>query len=643
MKMPDGRMEGAAVSSTPAVGTEATSGNKDGLKIAEKSLLRVLAELYSLLTPEQKRRLLRLQFLLVLMALAEIVGVVSIGPFMALVGNPERLQGSGTLADWYRMSGLSSPEEFLILMGVIAFSLLLISSLFSMFTLWRLLLYGAKVGGEISSRLFEYYMHQHWLFHVENASSSLMHGISQECRRVSDHIIGQFLRMNAKIVLALLMVAALFIYNPWIATLGLLIFGLSYIVLYRLVRSRLTSNSSKMSSSQAQRFKLMSEGFGGIKDILLLGRQEAMTRKFREASRSYAYNHGTSLTLSQAPRHAMELIAYGAVIMLVLYLLGMHQGDTGSILQLIAIYALAGFKLLPAFQQVYGSLTTIRANLSAYYTLRDDLYASRNMDREAPRKQSGQTGGKFPEPGKRIQLKGVSFRYPGQEEAVIKELDLTVPANSVIGIVGSSGCGKSTIIDLLLGLISPCQGVVQVDGIALDAGNMRAWQEKLGYVPQSIFLADDTIRHNIALGLPDEQVDLQRLGKAISLANLDGLVDKLPKGLDTVVGERGVQLSGGQRQRIGIARALYQDASVLILDEATSALDGITENVIMREIHAWSGSRTIVLVAHRISTVKQCEWIYLMDHGKVVDQGCYEDLIHRNSSFRAMAGENKTI
>jgi HlyD family secretion protein len=444
--------------------------------------------------------------------------------------------------------------------------------------------------------------------------------------------------MNAKLVLAVLMLLALFVYNPWVALVGFLLFGSAYLVLYRTVRRRLIQNSNKISTSQAQRFKLMSEGFGGIKDILLLGRQETMNRAFAKASQSYANNHGTSQTLSQTPRHAMEILAYGAVIMLVLYLLGMHTGDSGAIFQNISIYALAGFKLLPAFQQIYGSMTTIRGNLSAYENLRDALYASR--DAEPVDQGPSDTAAKPAAwtPSESIELSGVSFRYPGQHEDVVKSLEMTIPANRVIGIVGASGCGKSTVIDLLLGLIEPCQGEVLVDGVPLDSDNRRTWQNGLGFVPQSIFLSDDTIAHNITLGLADSEIDREQLERAVRLAHLDEMVRNLPKGLETVVGERGVQLSGGQKQRIGIARALYQDASVLIFDEATSALDGITENTIMREIHGWSGSRTIVLVAHRISTVKQCEWIYMMDRGRVVDQGRYEDLISHNTSFKAMAG-----
>lgn len=607
--------------------------------MGDRGILRALAELYSLMTQEQKRKLLWLQLLVVLMSITEIIGVASIGPFMALVGNPGQLKGSGMLADWYRISGLESPDVFLILMGLLAFMLLLVAGLFSIYTLWRLLTYGAQVGAELSGRLFRHYMRQPWLFHVEHTSSNLTHGISQECKRVSEQVIGNALRMNAKVVFAALMLLALFVYNPWVASLGLLLFAAAYLVLYRTVRHRLIQNSHKISASQEQRFKLMSEGFGGIKDILLLGRQETMNRAFDEASQCYAHNYGTSQTLSQTPRYIMEILAYGAVIMLVLYLLGLHSGDTGTILQNISIYALAGFKLLPAFQQIYASMTTIRGNLSAFENLRDALYESCDAE---PADECASTPAAKPVawvPGESIVLNDVSFRYPRQQEEIVKNLSMVIPANRVVGIVGTSGCGKSTIIDLLLGLIEPSQGDVLVDGVPLGPGNRRAWQNGLGFVPQSIFLSDDTIAHNITLGLAEAQVDHERLERAVRLAHLDDMVSDLPAGLETFVGERGVQLSGGQRQRIGIARALYQDASVLIFDEATSALDGITENTIMREIHGWSGSHTIVLVAHRISTVKQCEWIYMMDRGQLVDQGTYEDLIRHNTSFKAMAGQ----
>ena len=596
-------------------------------------MLRQLRELYDLLSPRQRATLLRLQGLVVLMAFAEVAGVVSIGPFMALVGDPGRLDADGVIGQLYRVSGLE-PRAFLSVLGVVVIAVLTLAALVSMFTIWRLSLYGARVGAELSSRLYRHYMSQPWLFHAGGSSSQLTNMVTQECQRTTNNIIVPFMRMNAKLVMALFMAMALFIYNPTVAVYGVLLFTFVYFILYRAVRHGLSRNGERVSHAQRMRFKLLGEGFGGIKDTLLLGRQRLFTDRFDQASERFAQGIGITQAMSQLPRYAMELVAFAAVIFLVLYMLAAHDGDLGAILPALSVYALAGLKMLPAFQQAYTSMATIRGHLAAFEAIRPDLEASRDQD---------EAGVRDPEseghlvPADRIELAEVVFRYPGKSESALRELSLVIPANRTIGLVGASGSGKSTAIDILLGLIEPEQGEVRVDGQRLTADNLRQWQNSVGFVPQSIFLSDGSIRENIAFGLPEPLIDEAKVRRAASMAHLDDLLGDLSDGLATRVGERGVQLSGGQRQRIGIARALYHDADVLVLDEATSALDGITEKLIMDAIYDFSGKKTIVMIAHRLATVKACDKVYLMEEGKVADTGTYDELVARNPVFRKMA------
>ena len=600
-------------------------------------MLKQLKELYILLTKEQRKKLLRLQLLVLLMSFGEIAGVISIGPFMALVGDMGRLQGDGLIANVYRLSGIGEPRAFLFLIGVGVLTILTVAALISMFTVWRLSMYGARVGAELSSRLFNHYMHQPWLFHASGSSSQLTNQIAQECQRVTNAIINPLMQMNAKITMAFLMAMAIFIYNPLVALVGLAVFAFVYFLLYRTVRRRLVRNGKLITQAQRDRFKLMGEGFGGIKDALLLGRQEIFTRRFASASADFAHAQGMNMAMSQVPRYAMELVAFGSVIFLILYLLTAHEGDLGTILPLLSVYALAGFKMLPAFQQVYSSVSQIRGNLAAFEALRDDLRASAIKSKAVLIKENDERW----VPKKSIRIENVRFKYPGKQEPALKDLSMEIPVNKVIGLVGASGSGKSTTIDLLLGLIEPQQGQLMVDGLPVSAERRRAWQNCLGFVPQHIFLADSSIYENIGFGLPLNAIDDSRVRKAANLAHLDSLIAELPEGLHTRVGERGVQLSGGQRQRIGIARALYHDADVLVLDEATSALDGITEKLIMDAIHDFSGKKTIIMIAHRLATVRQCDSIFLLSGGEVVDQGRYDELSERNSIFRRMAEHAK--
>ncbi|PXX97501.1 ABC transporter ATP-binding protein [Halomonas sp. LBP4] len=597
-------------------------------------MLSSLKDLYSLLTREQRKRLLRLQVLVVFMAFSEVAGVVAIGPFMALVGDISHLEGDGFVAWLYAMSGFSKPADFLFWLGVSVLSALTAASCISMFTVWRLSMYGQQIGAELSTRLYKHYMQKPWLYHASGSSAQLINKISQECSRITDKIIAPLMKMNAKVVMVLFMAVAILFFNPVVAATGVTVFLVVYIILYRTVRRKLTANGKTITRTQRERFKLMAEGFGGIKDALLLGRQPVFNQRFEKSSRFLGRARGTTKALSEVPRYAMELVAFGSVIFLVLYLLAAHQGNLGDILPVLSVYALAGLKLLPAFQQIYTSVTTIRGNLAAFDTIREDLFDSRHA--EYQESQAAEEAG-YLVPHQSVELRNVIFHYPGKQEPALDGMSLLVPTNQVIGLVGASGSGKSTAIDMLLGLIDPGSGELLIDGKPLEAALKRAWQNSLGFVPQSIFLADASIRENIAFGLPLERIDDSRVTQAASMAHLDELLEQLPNGLETRVGERGIQLSGGQRQRIGIARALYDDAKVLILDEATSALDGITEKLVMDAIHDFSGKKTIIMIAHRLATVKKCDTIYLIESGRVIDHGSYDELAQRNGIFQRMA------
>ncbi|MCE8038915.1 ABC transporter ATP-binding protein [Halomonas sp. MCCC 1A11062] len=604
-------------------------------------MLSLLKELYSLLTPRQRKRFLRLQVLVVIMAFAEIASVAAIAPFMAVVGDMSRLEGDGMLAQLYAASGADSPGTFLFWLGSGVLLVMVVGTGFSMLTTWRMAMFAHSVGAQISQRLYTHYLHQPWLFHASGSSSQLTKQVAQETGRVTNGILNPVLQLNAKLTMAGFMVVGLVFYDPKVAFVGLAVFLFSYVLLFKVVRKRLADNGHRISNMNTLRYKLMNEGFGGIKDVLLLGRQALFTQRFIQSSDKLARAQGVNQALSEVPRYAMQLIAFGSIMLLVLYLLGVHQGSLGHMLPVLSVYALAGFKMLPAFQQAYQSLAKIKGNTAAFESIREAMQQSyqQAIDQDAV---VAMAAGELATTDKlavneEIQLRNISLTYPGKEEPALNDLTLTIPARQVIGLVGASGSGKSTAIDVLLGLIQPQQGELLVDGQPINDANRRQWQNSIGFVPQSIFLADASIRENIAFGIPPEKIDEARVQQAAQMAHLDELLEELPQGLHTRVGERGVQLSGGQRQRIGIARALYDDADVLILDEATSALDGITEKLIMDAIHDFSGKKTIVMIAHRLATVRQCDSIYLLANGQSVDDGCYSELAERNTIFQRMA------
>lgn len=596
-------------------------------------MLKVIRQLFSLLTDKQLKQFYTLQVLVVIMAFTELLGIASIAPFMALVGDISILEKNGIFAELYQLSGLNDPMDFLFYTGLIVLVMLTFSTVVSMFTTWKLSIFGARIGTEIADRLYTYYMQQNWQFHASGSSAQLTKQVSTEAIRISNGIVQPLMQMNSKMVLALFISISIVLYDPLIAILGLFIFSLAYFLLYRLVRKKLVSNGQKLSQVATDRFRLMNEGFGGIKDVLLLNRSHDFIERFQDSGKVFARAQGTTIAIGQVPRYFIELVAFGAMVSLVLVLIKLHSGNLGEVLPVLAVYALAAFKLLPALQQIYSSVSQIKGNVAAFEAVKGDLEQSFENAKTATRAFAP-----LPmELARSVTLNNIKFSYPGKDKPAVNGVNMTIPVNSVIGLVGSSGSGKSTLIDLLLGLLTPQQGNLNIDGVKITSKNKRAWQNLLGFVPQSIFLSEGSIAENIAFGLPVHDIDMSQVMKAVNLAHLVELVEGLPEGVNTKVGERGVQLSGGQRQRIGIARALYHEAKVLVFDEATSALDGITEKIVMDAIHEFSGKKTIIMIAHRLKTVQKCDIIYLMKQGSIIDSGTYNELLERNSEFKKMA------
>ena len=596
-----------------------------------------LKKLFSLLSPSQRKNLFLLQFLVIFMAFAEIASVFSIGPFMALIGNLDQLNGDGLIAEAYKFSGITDQNNFIIAFGATVISILTISALISTFTLWRLAMYGAKVGADLGNRLFSYYMNESWLFHSQRNSSDLVNKISVETTRVTGSIILQLMYLNAKVTLVLFLSVSIFILDPKIALSGVAIFSFAYLFIYRLVKKQLELNGNMVTQGNQSRFQLMSEGFGGIKEILLLGRQNFFKKRFFIVSENFFHAWGNSQVLSSVPRYFMELVSFSAAILLVMYFLVSNQGNLETILPMVSIYALAGFKLLPAFQQIYFSIATIQANIASYENIQADLKASAMndvQDIQGSLRDNTLEKIKFLHA---IQLSNISFAYPGAPQNLLSNLTITFPKNQVIGLVGPSGSGKSTLIDILMGLVEPNAGELKIDEQILRASQKRLLQDKIGFVSQTIFLADSSIKENIGFGIPSSEIIDERVLQAVRLAHLEDVISSLPNGIDTFVGERGVQLSGGQRQRIGIARALYNDPEILVFDEATSSLDGLTEKLIMEAVNSFAGKKTIILIAHRLSTVKSCNLIYFIENGKIADQGTYQHLLESNTSFKKMS------
>lgn len=592
---------------------------------------KLIKQILSILTTEQKQRLLGIQLLIIVSAVFELAGLVSIAPFMAVVTDPSVIQNTEFLSKLYIYSNVASTNQFIIVMAVLVLIILTITSLLSILTVWKLSRFATQISAENSTRLYTYYLHQDWLFHAMGSTSQLNRKINSEIGRTS-LLIQALLQINSKLTLTTFMLVGLVFYNPMVALIGIGTFLIAYTLIFTVVRSRLVRNGRLISSTATIRFKMVSEGFGGIKDLLLLGRQNEFSRKFSEAAHENARAQSSHRTLQNIPKYILEFIVYSSLIILVVTLIIFEGGEASDVLPVLAVFGLAGLKLLPAGQQIYSSLVDIKANTPALEAIQDDLKNSlvfkgfhngTDVHREIPKES--------------IQLVDVEFTYPSKNTPVLNSISIDIKVNSLVGIVGPSGSGKSTAVDILLGLIEPSNGKLIVDGRVISEENKIAWQRNIGYVSQSIFLTEGTIAENIAFAVHASQIDYKKIEQVLELAHMTDFVSKLPEGYATKVGERGVQLSGGQRQRIGIARALYNDASVLVFDEATSALDGLTEKAIMEAIHEFSGRKTIIMIAHRLKTVQKCDQIIFLDAGDIVQVGTYDELYTTNNQFRLMA------
>lgn len=592
--------------------------------------MNTLKNLYRILSPRERRQVLLLLPLLCLSALVEVVGVASIMPFLSIVGDSGAVERSELLSRAYQAGGFSDTRSFLIALGVAMFCVIMASNALTALTTWAVLRFSWMRNHTIAVRLLKGYLAKPYLFFLERHSADLGKNLVAEVQQVIRGAMVPAMQAAAKGLGALAVLALLFSIDPVLATLTFLVLGGAYGVLFVSIRKRQRRMGQSRLAANKDRFEALAEAFGGIKEIKLLGRERDIVRRFARPSATFASATAKNAVVRQVPRYALEALAFGGILLMVLYLLGSGQ-DFQGILPILGLYAFAGYRLMPSVQAVFNGVVSIRFSSAALEHLLEDLPA---LGAELPDPQRASRL----ELAESIRLRDVTFRYPTAREPLFQELDLEIPANTFVAFVGETGSGKSTVADLILGLLRPDRGVIEVDGRPLDDGTLPRWQANLGYVPQSIFLANDTVARNIAFGLPAAAVDRAAVERAARAACIDSFIrEELPEGYDTVIGERGVRISGGQRQRIGIARALYHDPQVIVFDEATSSLDTITETIVLQAVAELAETRTVLMIAHRLSTVRTCDRIFLLSEGRVVDTGSYQDLLSSSRQFRELA------
>lgn len=602
----------------------------------------LIRRLQALLNPKERHRAYALLGLMVLAGLFDALGVSSILPFMAVVGNPELIQTNPWLHRLFTVLKFESTNTFLVGLGSAALVIMAFSNAVSLASSAAILWFANNLGHRLSTQILSHYVRQPYTYFLNHNSSNLVLHCTDDVNRVTNNIVVHLLQSIAKGIIALSILLLVMWVDPWLAVLFGMVMGTIYAAVFLNIRHKVTHLGRASKEAQNERFRLATEILNGIKELKILGQDDAYQDRFATYSAVFAKNQWVSTTLGLIPRYAIESLAFGSVILLVIYLLVTHQ-DFKEALPLMVLYAFTAYRLLPAFQQIFGSATTIRFHMGSLDAVEERLKTLEStpapvikpLVESKPMLPVNEDVGPLQQ---EIVLEHLVFQYSNAATPLLNNLNLTIQRNTTVAIVGSSGGGKTTIVDIILGLLEPQGGALLVDGIPITSRNVASWQRHLGYVPQHIYLADDTLAANIAFGVAPGHLDFDRVEYAAQIANLhEFVVGELPDGYKTMVGERGVRLSGGQRQRIGIARALYSDPDVLILDEATSALDSLTEDAVTEAIRDIYHEKTVIMIAHRLRTVQQADIIYLLENGSIAAQGTYPELLERNDGFRRMA------
>lgn len=577
-------------------------------------------------------------------AFSAVLMVSSIMPFLAVLADPERIHTNPFLARLYEFFGFSSDYAFLIGLGAASFITIVLTNGIQIAKTWVIARYTMMRAHSISYRLLMAYLGQPYEFFLDRHSGEMGTRILAE----AGSVVTQFLRPAADVIASGLTTLALLVFlivlEPLVSLVTMLLLAAIYGWVFVANRRILRKLGRERAEANSVRFRIANEALAAIKDIKVIGCEKAYAERYEVPSKRMALLQVSAQLRSQLPQFVLQALAFGGIILLCIALLDPERLNAGAgaalgdVLPTLGVFAFAGQRLMPELAKLYRGLSTMQSGAASV----DMVYA--DLVEKAVTSPLQARPVKALKLRRHLMLRGVSYRYPNADNAGLRDISLRINAGEKIGIVGTTGAGKTTLADLILGLLVPSEGHLFVDGTSVTDANLRAWQHSVGYVPQDIFLFDSSIAENIALGIPANKIDQDRVEKASRTAQLDHFIrSELPHGYRTYVGERGVRLSGGQRQRIGIARALYHDADLIVFDEATSALDTLTEREVMMAVDALPGEKTVLMIAHRLSTVKRCDRILVLDRGELVGFASWNELIQSNETFQRLAKCGETV
>jgi len=586
-----------------------------------------------------RRRRVHFVLLMILMlvgAAAEMATLGAVLPFVTLLAEPQRALEFTTVQSLFSLMGWTQPESLLLPMTLLFVTVILIAMAIRLVLAWANNRFVFGLGYDVGIALYDRLLHQNYEFHIGNRSSSVIAALTK-VQLVVNRVLKPLMDGFISIILAATIISTLLIISPIIAITAAVTLGGAYWAISKIVQRSLFRNSKIIAVSQTERVQAIQEGIGGIRDVILDGSQEHFLRSFARVDQRLRRAQAANSLKSLTPRYVIE----GVGMLLLIGLAWSLSGSPGGLiahLPILAALTLGAQRLLPLLQQIYNAWSEFTGNQH----LMQDVLSYLSLPRRIPSNAKGANEPTLPSSiltesiekltfSEELELRKVSFRYASETPWVLRDLNLTIPVGVKLGIVGQTGGGKSTLMDIILGLLQPTEGELLVDGVRLEPGNLQAWQRKIAHVPQSVYLADVTIAENIAFGVPKKLINMELVRRAAQQAQLAGFIENLSRQYDHPVGERGIQLSGGQRQRLGIARALYKQSRILVLDEATSALDETVEAALMECIDSLSSDLTIIMIAHRLTTLRNCTQLIRLDEGRILHIGNYNDVVnHRN-------------
>jgi ABC-type multidrug transport system fused ATPase/permease subunit len=590
--------------------------------------MNTLLTVWRLLDRKQQRKLVALQAVSVVMALSTVVGLAPVLPFFSALSDPESLTRYAALRFFYQAFHFTDPHQFVVVLGLFFIGGIVLANGVNLLGSLAIDRFAFQVGEAFHNALFDEYLHRSYGFHASTNSSLLSSNVLHETGRVTTGILRYGLILVTQIVTVAFIVASMLFLNPAVAGLTILGLGSSYGVVYTVARGKLRREGLLVSREYAKRTRIVNESLGAIKEIILLRAQKLFVSQFERTGALISKAVVNTFAISQTPRYLLECATVCVLVVLALYSSG-NGRSAGPWIAQLSFMGLAVYRLLPSLQQGFLAVVRIRADRAALDSVVGDLQQAltrESREERAPLRTPVNDSIWRGRPAREIVLRDLVFQPTANRPPILANLTLRIPAGAVIGLIGANGSGKTTLVDVLSGLLVPQSGEVEIDGIALTRANRTQWQSTLAYVPQSVFICDCTVAENVALGVPAERIDPERIRAALRLARLDDYVSSLPKGYDEPLGERGIRMSGGQRQRLGIARALYRDASLLIMDEPTSALDADAEREVIDMLVAQRAYKTIVLITHRLESLRHCDRVYELAGGRIVRSMTYDEL-----------------